>query len=258
MTSSSSWPAALKLLIFVSTICLQHAFLLPFPTPCISSTNVIEVAETTALSAKQRRRRRNDEPESSPQNNDLPDFDLESMDAEGVEPQEKPLAPKISLADLEKVTDNMMGDPNKPVRSLKELISDRSLESILDLDDMQGDASIPDFTQLAKASSSSTNLGLDNGIPAPMGKKKQRQVERRASAKETAEEESRDSNPLSNIGFIKNEKGKISPIKILEAGAWLGIFLLIGWELYLNSPFFERAAPMAPVVYELLLREISF
>jgi hypothetical protein len=43
------------------------------------------------------------------------------------------------------------------------------------------------------------------------------------------------------------------PSQILENGAWIGIALLILWELYLNSPFFERAAPMAPVVYDLLL-----
>lgn len=35
--------------------------------------------------------------------------------------------------------------------------------------------------------------------------------------------------------------------------AWLGIFLLVGWEFYLNSPLFDRAAPMAPVLYEILM-----
>jgi hypothetical protein len=108
----------------------------------------------------------------------------------------------------------MMGDPNKPVRSVQELLSDRSLESRFQFDD-SGDASIPDFTQLAEASSSSPGDGI-SGVPT-MGKKKQRQAERRANALKATEEEKQD-NPLLNIAFIKNEKGQISPIKILEAG----------------------------------------
>ena len=31
--------------------------------------------------------------------------------------------------------------------------------------------------------------------------------------------------------------------------AWVGIASLIGWEAFINSPLFERAAPLAPVVY---------
>lgn len=45
----------------------------------------------------------------------------------------------------------------------------------------------------------------------------------------------------------------VFPSQLLENGAWIGIALLILWELYLNSPFFERAAPMAPVVYDVFL-----
>ena len=49
------------------------------------------------------------------------------------------------------------------------------------------------------------------------------------------------------------DTGEVKPLKIVEAGAWLGIFLLVAWEIYINSPFFERAAPLIPVVYELYL-----
>ena len=38
--------------------------------------------------------------------------------------------------------------------------------------------------------------------------------------------------------------------------AWIGIVLLIVWEAYINSPFFERAAPMAPVVFELVTKQL--
>eukprot|EP00977_Amphora_coffeiformis_P010979 scaffold2614_cov132-Amphora_coffeaeformis.AAC.6 len=41
----------------------------------------------------------------------------------------------------------------------------------------------------------------------------------------------------------------LSGVKILETGTWVGIALLVVWEIYINSPLFERAAPMAPVVY---------
>ena len=265
MSLSLNSTTALTLMVLLTTICVRDAFLLPTsatiarsgaPTHCTVGT-------TSCLGAKKRRRRRKDgtgpssdaSPPSTASSSELPDFDLDSMDAEGVEPQEASSAPKISVGDLEKVTSSMMGDPNKPVRSVNELIQDRSLESKLELDDSQGDASIPDFTQLAQASSSAgANLGLDNGIP--MSRKKQRKADAIRAAADAAEEET--TNPLSNIGFIKNEKGEVSPIKILEAGAWLGIFLLVGWELYLNSPLFQRAAPMAPVVYEILLREVNF
>lgn len=35
--------------------------------------------------------------------------------------------------------------------------------------------------------------------------------------------------------------------------AWLGIYLLIGWEVYINSPLFDRAAPLAPLVFEIVM-----
>ncbi len=38
--------------------------------------------------------------------------------------------------------------------------------------------------------------------------------------------------------------------------AWLGIILLIVWEAYINSPLFERAAPLAPVVFELVTKKL--
>ncbi|KAG7337264.1 hypothetical protein IV203_026848 [Nitzschia inconspicua] len=210
------------------------------------------------MSAKQRRRRRKDSETTSSslsddsaispvsfgstESNELPDFDLDSIDAEGVEPAKKKVSSKP-----DEITDLMMGNPNMKVRSINELISDRSLESRFEFDD-QGDASIPDFSQLAQSSASA-----NDGNGEMLGKKKQRQADRRANANRARAEEGTQDNPLSNIDFIKNEKGEVSPIKILESGAWLGIFLLVAWELYLNSPFFDRAAPMAPVIYEIFM-----
>ncbi|GMI27239.1 hypothetical protein TeGR_g2846 [Tetraparma gracilis] len=49
----------------------------------------------------------------------------------------------------------------------------------------------------------------------------------------------RDANPLRGL----------TAIQIVEKLTWGAIFVLVAWEAYINSPLFERAAPMAPVVY---------
>jgi hypothetical protein len=41
-------------------------------------------------------------------------------------------------------------------------------------------------------------------------------------------------------------------VKVTKNGAWVGIGLLAVWEIYINSPFFDRAAPLIPVVYDTL------
>jgi hypothetical protein len=123
-------------------------------------------------------------------------------------------------SNADKITDAMMGDPNMPVRSIKELISDRSLERKLDFDDT-GDASIPDFAQLTQASSSSSPI--DESVVL-MGKKKQRQAERRANAIKAKEDDEDQKSFLSSIPFIQNEKGEVSPIKILESGGKCLVF----------------------------------
>jgi hypothetical protein len=214
-------------------------------------TNIMSVysRSNTSLDVKKRRRRRNDDNNNSEGisgSNELPDFDLETNE-DSERPPPSSVRSKLSSSP-DKITDLMMGYPDMKVRSVKELILDRSLEKRFEFDD-QEDAAIPDFPQLVQASSSSSAPG------EMLSRKKTRQAERRANAIQArdSDDDAQDKNPLSNIGFIKNDKGEVSPVKILEAGAWFGIFLLVGWELYLNSPFFQRAAPMAPIVYEILL-----
>lgn len=60
-----------------------------------------------------------------------------------------------------------------------------------------------------------------------------------------------DDNIFSKLPFITNERGKIEPLKLLEAATWTCIIALVLWEVYINSPLFSRAAPIIPVVYEL-------
>ena len=220
--------------------------------------------DSTVLFAKKKRRRRKNPSSSSSSNDkikneskdsvlssntdisgDLPDFDLPEFDLDddsSAQSSEPKKAVKVDI-NFDEITDVMMGDSSKPEKSIEQLISDRSLESKLEFEEV-ADSSIPDFTSFAKASSGG------EGEPATMGKKKARQAERRAAAILAKEEEEA---VKLNLPFVSDEEGNVSAIKVLEAGAWLGIFLLIGWEIYLNSPFFERSAPMAPVVFELYM-----
>jgi hypothetical protein len=42
----------------------------------------------------------------------------------------------------------------------------------------------------------------------------------------------------------------LNVLKLLENGAWVGIGLLVVWEIYINSPLFERAARLIPAVFD--------
>merc|ERR1712218_257288 len=89
------------------------------------------------------------------------------------------------------------------------------------------------------------------------GKKAMKREQRRAAALEAEgsnlqEEENAVSQLLSRLPFVNNDEGEKeekSLIKLLEEGTWACIFILGAWEIYINSPFFSRAAPMAPVVF---------
>tara|TARA_B110000305_G_C18951468_1_gene408552 strand:- start:132 stop:413 length:282 start_codon:yes stop_codon:yes gene_type:complete len=61
-------------------------------------------------------------------------------------------------------------------------------------------------------------------------------------------------NPLSKIldGVLNKPEGD-EPLtfnKVLENITWVSIGVLVFWEIYINSPFFERLAPLAPVVFD--------
>lgn len=185
-------------------------------------------ANSLVLSAKKKRRRRRKDGVNKPQEqkslepgarlqgdkDELPEFDVD-----GEQQGETKTSTQTMISfNPDEITDAMMGDGNKRVRSVKELISDRSLESRFEFDEPADDPSLPDFTQLAREfPSSSSSLG--SAIPeVGMGKKKQRQAERRANAIRAKDEEEQGENPLSNIPFFLNEEGEISAIKILESG----------------------------------------
>jgi hypothetical protein len=202
------------------------------------------------LEAK-KKRRKNQEQQDSPgpptsmpqqtsgpaQADELPDFDL---DEEGGGETRSSQSMKLQK-EQDDISPAMMGTIGKPVRSVRELLSDRSLESKLKFDEAEDQEALPDLVQLASSVSATST--------AQPGKKRARQEARRSAAQAAAAQEEKEENVfLSKLEYIKNEKGEIDGVKILEAGTWLGIFLLVAWEVYINV-FMDRAAPIIPVVY---------
>uniref|UniRef100_A0A7S0TAN1 Uncharacterized protein n=1 Tax=Pseudo-nitzschia delicatissima TaxID=44447 RepID=A0A7S0TAN1_9STRA len=270
------------LVAFLVLIALTQAFVVTNTNHCSiqQHRHTEEVAvsplvsrESVTLCAKKKRRRRKSTDASPPpapeaevveaaaaaaeepvvlgESDELPDFDLGEggEDAEAVEKE-------VMRAEIDPdaITANMMGSGQRgPSKSLDELIMDRSIEERFEFEE-KGDPSIPDFVDLAKASSSTPTYQPDSLANAGVGKKKARQAERIAravAAKEAAEPE--ESFLAKYFPQFLNEKGEFYTIYFLEQGAWAGIFLLIGWEFYINSPLFERAAPLAPVVFEIVM-----
>lgn len=147
--------------------------------------------------------------------------------------------------------------------SMDELLSNRELEKLLKFDDSAVKEDLPSLGQLASkgggggsgASASSPDSGASSGsfvVEQKVGSKRARAEARRAAAIEAEKAAEEEKGFLEQFPQLLDEKGQVSPLKILESGTWFGIGILVAWEAYINSPFFERSAPMAPVVYELL------
>jgi len=226
----------LILAAFFLALPLSNAFHVMAPPTLV---RLASRSQTTSVlhMAKKKRRRRKDIPStpssSVDSDDDLPDFDLDDNDGEG-----NAAPKKLQPVDPDAITDVMMGS-QKPLGSVKDLISDRSLEKAFQFD--EPDNPLPDLGELKS--------------PQPVGKKKARQEARRAAA--VAEEDETSivdsvSDALGSLPFLKSDR-ESSSLKLVENATWLGIFLLVAWELYINSPFFERAAPIAPIVYNFFM-----
>lgn len=205
----------------------------------------------SGLCAKHKRRRK-DAPSDSYQlegntSDVLPDFDLDEealLDTTKVQKNEK----KSETSFSNEISPNMMGSTSTRVRSIKELIADRSSEKKMEFDLPDGGVDLPELTVASRLDDSSRAASLMTNS----NRKKERQLEARRLAAIAAEKEKEDEERRAFLKFLpglRDESGKISPVKILETGTWTCIVALITWEVYINSPFFERAAPMAPVVY---------
>ena len=189
---------------------------------------------------------------------ELPDFDLDDEENEkssnDIQSAKRGAskAPSSSGGDpFGEISANMMGSVSGPTKSVRELLTDRALESKLKFDEITEEGeSLPD---LAAMSRQQREIERQTGLPSPLSTKRERQEARRAAAVASKEEEEATESLLAKLPLIRDESGKISPLKILENGTWTCIAALVIWEVYLNSPLFQRAAPMAPVVYQFFL-----
>jgi hypothetical protein len=185
---------------------------------------------------------------------ELPDFDLN--EDEGIQSTKSSASSAIpSVVDplLGPITPNMMAASRSPASSVNDLLRDRSLEQKLErLYDEGGNEPeevLPDLLSLQRKSSSGSNS-------ASSLSKRERQVlarqqQEQQKHQQSVEKEGDLSALVSKLPFITNEQGKVVPIKILETATWACIIALILWEVYINSPFFNRAAPIIPVVYDM-------
>ncbi len=159
---------------------------------------------------------------------------------------------------LESMRGKAGGDKWQPPQSIKDTLADRSLEKLMNFDKMVeqdggGDARVdlPEFDDVIARRKA--RLGEEDGAPqftassssteintAGMGKKAARDAQRRAAAIQREAEMEAEKSPFEGVNILK----------LLENGAWVGIGLLVLWEFYINSPFFDRALPLIPVVYD--------
>lgn len=206
---------------------------------------------------------------------ELPDFDLgekeqlpevlasraEAMKEDAIENVKKDVT---SIGDLSMDSSMVEDDPlvmeamrgrsqSKSFASPKDLLRsrDRNLEATFEFDDVAN--------PLPRPGQIKSGVSKSDDIVAPtMGKKRARSEARKAAAMEAAGQEEDGEgigdiamNVLEKLPFFpkRDPSGEVSTIKLLEQGTWFCIYVLIAWELYINSPLFERSSPIIPVVY---------
>jgi hypothetical protein len=161
---------------------------------------------SVVLHAKKKRRRRRDpdasqEPDStasSTSSGELPDFELDD-DEEAEASQKK----KAISSNPDEITPSMMGNADSPVGSVRDLLTDRSLETKLEFDEAGEDKSLPDLLAMSRSAQQND---------ASPGKKKSRQEERRAAA--IAAQEAEENSILANLPFLQDENGDFSTVKV--------------------------------------------
>lgn len=145
----------------------------------------------------------------------------------------------------------------EPPRSIEDTLTDRSLEKFMDFDKMiaqDGNSDevvdLPDFDEVIsrRKQREAMQEGRVEDVAmlidtTTMGKKAAKNAARKAAAIQREIEEEENKNPFEDLK-------ELNILKLLENGAWLGIGLLVLWEFYINSPLFDRASPLIPVVFD--------
>ena len=181
----------------------------------------------------------------------------------GLNPQlAEELGGNVDGLDEELILSTMRGQGEawQPPTSIEDTLRDRSLEKYMNFDKMiEEDRSeetkiveLPTMEEVIsrrkkkEATASAVQEGRIEEAAMlidteGMGKKAAKRAERKAAALQRESEEA-------DAGGFNLED--VNVLKLLENGAWVGIGLLVAWEIYINSPFFERAAPLIPPVFE--------
>jgi len=240
------------LLLLMGLMAISHcgAFMLaPFLSRTTKGKYASCMKSRTSLLVKKKRKRRTETADDDEDPDALPDFDLKddivldstsSANPSAKKPAEMGMSLNSEIGSDEILREAMKGSGSKGIISAKDLLRerDRNLEQSFEFDEV---------------STPLPTLGKVKDELQPIGKKKAKaEARREAAIKAAAADESSSSidDLISALPFVGKKPGeKTTPIKLLETGAWAGIAILVVWELYLNSPLFERAAPLAPVVY---------
>lgn len=222
---------------------------------CNSQLHMSSDPSSSGGKKKKRRRRKTESKKVTDDVSDeLPEFDLPEFDVKDDEPttmmmDQSSMAFKdssdgileLSNSDISSAISSSAKPQSSTVKGLLRT-RNRSIEDTFEFDDVK--QPLPQFGAVADDDTTS--------LPG-MGKKRAKTEARKAAAIETARlQEDEDSNVildfLSSLPFLKNVSDK-NPVKYLEYGGWIGIFLLVLWEIYLSSPLFTRAESIIPVVF---------
>lgn len=223
-------------------------------------SKVSQVESSLVAFAKKKRRRKNSQinedlkvtPKPSVTSEDenededfLPDFDLdEEAELSSASSGDIANIPAKSQSSFDlndpKVLEAMKGtSKGRGVPSMNDLVVDRDLEKRFQFD-----------SSVVKDQSLPTNLAniAKNPDRKKIGKKAARTEARRRAAVEAKEAEEESESFFSKFSLGQKD-GEFSYLKLVEQGTWACIYALIAWEVYLNTPLFSRAGPLAPVVY---------
>jgi len=162
---------------------------------------------------------------------DLPDFDLdEEEELESSRSEIETMSQSVSMTDI---SPEMMAS-SSPSRSYTSdrVIPDRSLESTFEFDAVE------------------TRLPLGPEIAGKKRKKIDKKARKEAAILASKMEEEESSSSLLDPLWKTEDGEPFTAVQLLERGTWFCMGTLVLWEIYINSPFFERAAPSIPVVFQ--------
>jgi hypothetical protein len=179
--------------VILVTVCVATAVAF-LPSPLLSKSGKknasCQVKEFEGKLAAKRRRRRTDDTNSH--DDDLPEFDVEPSSNAVSKNAESLYIDPIKATEERNAKEASM-------RSIKELITDRTLEKTFKFDEVVTGETLPDLSAFE--------------IVSGAGKKKARQEARRAAAMQAEEEEGSDL--LKDLPpMLKGEDGKFSPVKV--------------------------------------------